>query len=134
MHAYILNTSKRGTFWICNCPSKPAFDNASLLTLHMKQAQLGCFLLAPSWPGLGSIKCLSTRQRGQSTGPGTRIIPHSCCHPILNMYFTSSILNCQYISLLSEYFLWRMGAMSITIFKQCTKNFFDYLTLLCRKL
>ena len=36
--------------------------------------------------------------------------------------------------LLSEYFLWRMCALSITMFKQCTKNFFDQLILLCRNL
>ena len=56
-------------------------------------------------------------------------IPHGCCHALLNMCFTSSILNCQYIFLLSEYFLWRKCALSITMFKQCTKNFFDHLTL-----
>ena len=72
-------------------------------------------LLPPSWPGMGSIKCLSTRQRGQSTGPGTGTIPCGCCHALLNMYFTSSILNCQCIFLLAEYFLWRMCALSITI-------------------
>ena len=134
MHAYILNTSKRCTFWVCNCPQNPASDNASLLTLHMKQVWLGCFLLPPSWPCMGSIKCLSTRQRGQSTGSGTGTIPHGCCHALLCMCFTSSILNCQCIILLSEYFLWRICALSITMFKQCTKNFFDHLTLLCRKL
>ena len=110
---------------------KPASDNASLLTLHTKQAWLGCFLLAPSWPGMGSIKCLSTRWRGES---GTGVIPCGCCHALLNMCFTSCILNCQCIVLLSEYFLWRICALSITMFKQCTKNFFDHLTLLHRKL
>ena len=92
----------------------------------MKQLWLGCFLLAPSWPGMGSMKCLSTRWRGQS---GTGAIPHGCCHALLNMCFTSCILNCQCIVLLSKYFLWRICALSITMFKQCTKNFFYHLTL-----
>ena len=99
----------------------------------MKQLQLWHFLLPPSWPGMGSIKCLSTRQRGDSTGSGTGTIPHGCCHALLNMCFTSCILNCQCVVLPSEYFLWRICALSITMFKQCTKNFFDHLTLLCRK-
>ena len=134
MHTYILNTSKRWTFWFCNCPPKPASDNASLMTLHMKQVWLGCFLLPPSWPGMGAMKCLSTRQRGESTGSGTSTIPCGCCCALLNMCFTSCILNCQCVVLPSKYFLWRICPLSITMFKQCTKNFFDHLTLLCRKL
>ena len=130
MHTYILNTSKRCSFWVCNCPPNQHLTMLSLLTLHMKQVQLGCFLLPP---GMGSIKCLSTRQRGQSTGSGTGTIPCGCCCALLNMCFTSCILTCQCIILLSEYFLWRICALSITMFKQCTKNFFDHLTLLCRK-
>ena len=128
-------TPVRGVlFGFVTVPKTSILDNSSLLTLHMKQAQLGCFLLPPSWPGMGSIKCLSTRQSRQSTGSDTGTIPHGSCHALLNMCFTSSILNCECVFLLSEYFLWRMCALSITILKQCTKNFFDHLTLLCRKL
>ena len=79
MHAYILDTSKTHTFWVCNCP-----QNQHL----MKQAQLGCFLLPPSWPGMGSIKCLSTRWRGQSTGSGTGTIPMA----VVMHYSTGTLL------------------------------------------
>ena len=99
---------------------KPASDNASLLTLHMKQVQLGCFLLPPSWPGMGTMKCLLTRQRGETTGSGTSTIPCGCCHALLNMCFTSCILNCQCVVLPSEYFLWRICALSMTMFKHCS--------------
>ena len=133
MHTYILDTSKRWIFGFVTVP-KPASDNALYADITYETSMTWVLSPTPSWPGMGSIKCLSTRWRGQSTGSGTGMIPCGCCHALLNMCFTSSILNCQCIFLMSEYFLWGICALSITMFKQCTKNFFDHLTLVHRKL
>ena len=96
MHTHILDTSKRCTFWVCNCRQNQHLTIPLCWHYIWNKHGLGAF----SYPLLGlvgSIKCLSIRQRGQSTGSGTSTIPLGCCHALLNMCFTSSILSCQCI-------------------------------------